>query len=114
MASEDETKVKSNGLSTKHTLVVAIVSAVLGSTGGPYLLDRLLGFNPYRADPFTGTEAALLASRLERIEDHVENHPDVELRASIALIRADIAEARAEREQIIRNQDRILDRLDKR
>lgn len=98
-------------LSTRQTFIVAILSAVLGSTGGNYLLSRVFP-DAIRPDPFTGAQGKALALRITNLEKHVENHPDVALRAAVADLRAESAAAKAERSLIIRNQDRILERLD--
>lgn len=67
-------------------LLVAIVSAILGSTGGPLLLVKL-GVNPYREDAYTSTMAASDAEKdtlrmnnmqkeIDTLFLHVYHHPD--------------------------------------
>jgi hypothetical protein len=64
----------------RNTVVAAIVSAVLGATGGPILLVKL-GVNPYRQDAYTSTMADEHRENDERrfqaLENHVANHPDI-------------------------------------
>lgn len=103
---------KPNGkLSTRQTFLIAILSAVLGSTGGNYLLSRVFP-DAIRPDPFTGEQGRALELRIERVEGHVEDHPDVALRAAISELRAEQAAAKAERGLMLRNQDRMIERLD--
>lgn len=103
--------------STSRGFLIAAVSAAIGSGGGISLFfGSDIGQKITRPDPFTGSQAAALIVRIERlereIENHTERHPDAALRNAIAILQAESAEAKAERAQIIRNQDRILDRLD--
>ena len=108
-----ENGLKRNGrFSYQQTIILAIVSAVLSGSGVPYLLSAL-GINPYRMDAFTGTDGKALAQRIDKLEAHVENHPDVELRASIADLRVEIAAAKAQRELMLINQQQILSRINR-
>ena len=61
---------KPNGVTTKSALAVAIVSALLGGAGGPLLLVKF-GYDPFRPDPFTGTDGKLLSARVAALETHV-------------------------------------------
>ena len=94
-----------------NPLALAVVSAVLGGTGGPFLLVKLGGPSVMAPDRYTGTQALALEERVAALEAHVEDHPDVQLRADIATLTAEIAGVKAAQDQIISNQDRILDRL---
>lgn len=50
-------------------LLVAIIGAVIGSGGGVYIsLRSPLGQEIARPDPFTGSQGATLASRIEQIQ----------------------------------------------
>lgn len=105
MAANDSV-VKKNGLSSRQAFVVAILSAFLGSAGGPVLLSNLFNFNPYRTDPFTGAEGKILERRLASLESHMKNHPDqqgqFDRRITTLEVKLDV---------LISNQQRILDRL---
>lgn len=65
---------KNGKLSTRQTFMIAVLSAVLGSTGGNYLLSRVFP-DAIRPDPFTGTEARVLEHKVQNLEWHVQNHP---------------------------------------
>lgn len=97
----------------RTALIIATLSALVGGTGGPLLAVKLGFSDALRPDPFTGTEGRVIERRLESLEFHVRNHPDVALRLDIAELKEEAAAARKERELIIRNQDRILNRLDR-
>lgn len=111
---DDKTGSKLNG--SRNAVVAAVVSAILGSTGGPYLLVKFFDVNPYRQDAYTATQAKAQQRenelRFASLERHIRDHPDVELRAAIIDLKTATAEVRAEVKQVVRNQDRILDRLD--
>lgn len=108
----NENSVKKSGLSYRQTVVVAVVSAVLSGSGVPWFLSAL-GVNPFRPDPFTRSDGLVLERRIEKLEGHVDRHPDVELRAAIADLRAEASAAKSERLLIIKNQDRMMQRLDR-
>ena len=113
MAVKDDTG-KRNG-NRWNPIVVAVVSAILGSTGSiAVVFNTPFGQAVVRPDPFTGTQAQALERRLTALEYHVMNHPDVGLRADVAVLRSDILTTIAKQETIIKNQDRILDKLDSR
>ena len=63
----------------RNAVVAAVVSVILGSTGGPFLLVKL-GVNPYRNDAYTATQAAEHQVNDERrfaaLEEHMRSHPD--------------------------------------
>lgn len=105
---------KTSELKPRHALIVAIISAVVGSAGGPFVLVKL-GVNPYRHDPATGTEVKLLENRLSAVEGHVKNHPDEkgDFDARIYENRAEIKVINSQLDTIIQNQGRILGRLDR-
>lgn len=101
-----------------HPILSIIVGSVLGSSGGLGVLSLTpLGQEITRPNAYTSIQAEAehkaIDQRLGRLESHVENHPDTELRAAIGLVVADVAAGKAERKLIIQNQNRILDRLDK-
>ncbi len=105
----NESTVKKNGvLSNKQAFMVAVISAFLGSAGGPVVLSNLLGWNPYRSDPFTGTEGKLLERRLTSLEKHIDNHPDETKQFDRRIIELEIR-----LQVIIDNQQRILQKLEK-
>ena len=99
----------------RNVLLVAVVSAILGSTGGPFILVKL-GINPYRQDAYTSTEArehrASDERRFTALEGHVLIHPDIALRDQMSALMANQAGNSAKLEQIQRNQDRILNTLE--
>lgn len=107
MAANDSV-VKKNGLSSRQAFVVAIVSAFLGSAGGPVLLSNVFDWNPYRSDPFTGTEGKLLERRLASLERHTNNHPDQTLQFDRRIVALEVR-----LQVIIDNQQRIIEKLDK-
>lgn len=96
------------GLSNRQAFGVAILSAILGSTGGPLLVSNVLGFNPYRPDPFTAQDGRIHDSRIQRLEEHVKNHPDQTKQFERRIIELEIR-----LQVIIDNQQRILERLSK-
>lgn len=105
----NESAVKKNGtLSGKQAFVVAIISAFLGSAGGPVLLSNVFDWNPYRSDPFTGTEGKLLERRLASLERHTNNHPDQTLQFDRRIVALEVR-----LQVIIDNQQRIIEKLDK-
>lgn len=97
-------------------LVVAIVSAILGSTGAPFILVKL-GINPFRPGAYTVAMAEareeLVDLKISALEAHVENHGDKEWRNAIMELQREASGAAKEREQMLRNQDRILNRLER-
>lgn len=107
-------KVKNGQLSGRNALLIAIASAIVGGTGGPLLLVKLGGPSVFRPDPFTNADAQILESRITALERHVNYHPDAELRSAISKLSAESAAAKSERALIIKNQDRIILRLDRR
>ena len=100
------TEVMKDGLNRRNALVVAVLSAILGSTGGPFVLTKF-GVNPYRVDPATGTEVRLLQDKVKRLQNHVDFHPDV-----VNKFETRITAVETNQLVIIRNQERILDKLD--
>lgn len=96
-------------LTPRSTVLVAIVSSILGATGGPYLLVRVAP-DALRPDPFTGQQGAALTARVAHLEDemnsHLTRHPDLVNQFDRRITRLE-----TQYEQIIANQKRILDRL---
>lgn len=93
-------------------VLVAVVAAAVGSLGTVSIyLGTPLGQEVARPDPYTGTQAAALIRRLEQEESnlrvHVSQHPD-----KYNQYDSRIARLEASYLVIIKNQDRILDRLD--
>jgi hypothetical protein len=117
MGDEKRTISKGGGLNGhRNAVVAAVVSAILGSTGGPFLLVKFFDVNPYRQDAYTATMAKAHRANDERrfaaLEAHVTNHPDRELREAISEVRAHLAAQQATLEAIRITQGRILDQLD--
>lgn len=109
---------KRNGKDKFLNLLVPSILAAIGASGGIYIaLGTPVGQDWARPDPFTGSMAEeaqrVVNSRIGRLEDHVRNHPDVGLRAAIYSLREELSASKATQEVIIKNQDRILDKLDK-
>lgn len=113
-----ENKGERHVLTGRNALVVALVSALVGGAGGPLLLVKFGGPNIFRQDPYTQSMAEadrkVLESRVATLERHVNYHPDTELRAAINELTAEAAAAKSERALIIKNQDRIIQQLDRR
>lgn len=100
-----------------HPVASAVVGAILGSGGSlGVIFSTPIGQELARPNPYTSVQAKTaydkIDFRLQRLEKHIDNHPDAALRAAIAAVIADVAEGKAERRLIISNQSRILDRLD--
>jgi hypothetical protein len=104
-------KKESNVIHGKWTpILVACIGAFLGSTGTvAVVFGTPFGQEVARPDPYTGTQAAALISRVDRVDTmitgHIFKHPDHEL---------DIRVARLEEQYvtIIKNQDRIIRIMD--
>jgi len=104
---EEHTKGR-NG--SKYTPVaVAVIGAFIGSSGTVALVfNSPVGQEIARPDPFTGTQAATLVRRIERIEAHIEKHPyDL-------LHDRRITELEAHYEDILRQLDRIEGKVNQR
>ena len=92
--------------------VVAIIGAALGSTGTVAIVfNTPFGQSIARPDPFTGTQAASLKAEImglrEILTRHLDSHPD-----EVNKFDRRITYLEAQTEVIIRNQERMLDRLD--
>jgi hypothetical protein len=98
-------KEDSNG--AKRAIIVAIASAIIGGAGGPFLLIKFGGAEFVRPDPYTGSQARILESRVQTLERHVDNHPDVVNKFDR---RITILEVKLQ--QIIFNQERIIEKLE--
>ena len=101
-----------------HPLAIAIISAMLGSSGGVALVYNTdIGQSITRPDPFTGSQGAALSTEVqylkESVDGHLQNHPDGELSARMSLAEVNISRLQAQFELILANQDRIINRLDK-
>ena len=107
----------SNGNNGKHGIrvwipvIVAIIGTFGAGAGANYLLISRSGTlqDLARPDPFTGSQAAAIAARVTSLEYHVKNHPDMAGRFDARITRLE-----AQYTIILANQERILDRLDKR
>ena len=103
---EKEYNKKPNGTKWSPALI-AIVGAIIGSSGSIFVVfNSDVGQSLTRPDPFTGAQASALELRISSVENHVANHPydPMHDRRLTAL--------EAQYKEIIRNQTRILDRLD--
>ena len=107
-------KISNNGTyGRKWTpVLVAVVAAAIGSLGTVSIyLGTPLGQEVVRPDPFTGTQATALITRLGRIEtditNHIRRHPD-----EINQFDRRITTLEVQFTQILANQKRILDKLD--
>lgn len=99
-------------------VIVAVIGAFVGSLGTVTVyLGTPVGQKIARPDPFTGSQAAALAGRVGRtesqIEYHIDRHPDEtnNFALRIAALEAQSAALVAQNGEIIRNQERILKRL---
>ena len=93
----------------KRALAIAVASAFVGGAGGPLLLVKLGAAETLRPDPFTGAQAAVLESRVEALENHVAYHPDITNQFDRRITTLEVQYA-----NILANQERIIQRLDKR
>ena len=100
-----------NGLRVWIPVIVAIIGTFGAGAGANYLLISRSGTlqDLARPDPFTGSQAAAIAARVTSLEYHVKNHPDMAGRFDARITRLE-----AQYTIILANQERILDRLDKR
>jgi hypothetical protein len=97
----------------KYTpVLVAIVGAFIGSSGTVAIyVNTPIGQKITRPDPFTGTQAAALIERMDRVESDVSAHrmrhpsDDMQYDRRIAVLETKFS-------IILQNQGRILDRLD--
>jgi len=85
---------KNNGNGRKYTpVLVAIVGAFVGSLGTVSVyLGTPVGQEAVRPDPFTGTEARSLESRIDTLERRVDQLPPRELELAVELLRHDLEE----------------------
>ena len=92
-------------------LALYFIGAVLSGAGGNYLFMRSVGPETMAPDRFTGTQASALISRINHIESlidlHTAQHPDISNQYDRR-----IAVLESQYEIIIKNQDRIILRLD--
>jgi len=97
-----------------NPVLIAVISSIIGSGGGVALVfNTPFGQSFARPDPYTGTQAASLIRRFDMVESsmnkHIREHPDLSNRYDRR-----IATLEAQYEIIIKNQDRILGRLNAR
>jgi hypothetical protein len=109
--SEKEHNGKRDG-SKLTPILVAVIGAFVGSSGTIAIyLGTPIGQEIARPDPYTGSQAAALTTRVEYLEAevdaHVNRHPDQENQFDRR-----IATLEAQYAIILQNQGRILDRLD--
>ena len=98
------------------SLLMPAVVAAISASGGIYItLGTPIGQGLMRPNPYTSIQAEAqhkqTNARLMNFEEHVKDHPDAELRQIISDIRAEMAAFEATQGIIIKNQDRILDKL---
>jgi len=96
-----------------NPVIVGIVGAVLGSSGSIALVfNTPAGQSFVRPDPYTGTQASALAHRVGEIETdlgtHITTHPDATNQYDRRITTLEV-----QFQQILDNQRRILDRLEK-
>jgi hypothetical protein len=96
-----------------HPVVIAIVSAIIGSSGGVAVLYNTdYGQTLTRPDPYLGAQGASLEARVDHIEgdmnDHLARHPD-----DVNQFDRRIATLEAQYVIILQNQIRMIDRLEK-
>lgn len=93
-------------------LALYLVGAVLSGAGGNYLWMRSVAPSVVAPDRFTGSEAALLKSRISHIEStidtHTQHHPD-----DVNQFDRRITTLEVQYAAIISNQGRIIAQLDK-
>ncbi len=104
-------KILGNGRAN-YPIAVAVIGAFLGSTGTiAVYLGTPFGQEMARPDPFTGSQATALIARIEHLEAeiirHTANHPDQTNQFDRRITTLEI-----HYEQILKNQDRIIERLD--
>ena len=103
----------------KRTALIAIASAFLGGAGGPVLLLKFSDGEMLRPDPFTGSQGKALERRLVTLESendaahavlerHIVSHPDVLNNYDRRITTLEVQYA-----NIIANQEKIIDRLDR-
>ena len=112
MESGDKVRLEGRDGNKFTPIAVAIIGAALGSSGTVAVyLGTPFGQDIARPDPFTGTQAVALEARINHIEEqidaHVGAHPDI-----VNQFDRRIATLEAQYAIILRNQGRILDRLD--
>jgi hypothetical protein len=99
-----------NGYRNIH-MALYFLGAVLSGAGGNYLWMRNVAPEVVAPDRFTGTQGSALISRMEHLETeirgHQNNHPDKQNQFDRR-----ITTLEAQYAVILRNQERILDRLD--
>lgn len=92
-------------------LALYFLGAVLSGSGGVYAWLRTSSPEIVAPDRYTGTQAAALIRRVERLEKdtdhHLNQHPDITNRFD-----ARLSALEAQYGLILQNQGRILDRLD--
>jgi len=103
MDEKSEHTKKPNG--NKFTpVLVAIIGAFIGSSSTVAVyVNTPLGQKITRPDPFTGSQAAVLISRIEHLEDEAGQVSQLSLRTAVL---------ESQYANILQNQIRILDRLD--
>ena len=106
MPNGNGTKIR-DGLNGRSGLILAIIGAIVGGTGGPFLAVKF-GGNVFRPEPFTQSDAALLETRIERCEAHMSNHPDQTGRFDARLTGLEVQTA-----IILTNQQRIMTMLER-
>ena len=92
-------------------IALYFLGAVLSGAGGNYLFMQNIAPDTIAPDRFTGSEAHQLIERVSRIEDtvefHIGTHPD-----KTQSFDRRIAVLESQYTTLIRNQQRIIDKLD--
>lgn len=104
--------VEKNGTRNLTYLLIAVIGGGGGGAGGTWAYFSSLAPSQIEAmarpDPFTGIQAQGLINRIERLERHTDNHPDEANKFDSRITRLE-----ANQNTILKNQDRILNRLDR-
>lgn len=95
-----------NGSKWSAILVPALIAAISASGGLYIALGTPVGESLTRPDPFTGAQGAYLEQRIEALEYHVRNHPDVENQFDRRITTLEVQFS-----QIIENQRTILEHI---
>lgn len=102
---------KENGelVGSRRALAIAVASAFVGGAGGPMLLLQFGDDSYLRPDPFTGAQGAAMERRITSLEDHIVRHPDIVNKYDRRITTLEVHYA-----NIIANQNKIIERLDRR
>jgi len=93
-------------------LALYLIGAVLSGAGGNYIWMRNVGPEVLAPDRFTGTQGTALIERVERLENRIGTHEFTHPDKANQFDRR-IATLEAQYVIILQNQQRILDRLER-